>query len=188
MIEAIVAAGLAGAVTAFTMRMHDAKGSKESIEERIRSRVGDRIREYKEQGRIDEQEYILLTNGTHTVRREVEGTSILLAKILSRLDDISAKIESRELSDRDRARDRDKNKNKTKERATRARDHSRGRYSERRASVNDSIKEFNALNTDANTLDDANSSSSNDDYLNEFNEIEELKKQITEMISRLEKE
>lgn len=188
MIEAIVAAGLAGAVTAFTMRMHDATGSKESIEERIRSRVGDRIREYKEQGRIDEQEYILLTNGTHTVRREVEGTSILLAKILSRLDDISAKIESRELSDRDRARDKNKTKNKTKERATRARDHSRGRYSERRASVNDSIKEFNALNTDANTLDDANSSSSNDDYLNEFNEIEELKKQITEMISRLEKE
>ncbi len=181
MIEAIVAAGLAGAITAFTMRMHDAKGSKESIEERIRSRVEERIRKYKEEGRIDEQVYILLTNGTHTVRREVEGTNILLAKILSRLDDISAKIESREV----RAKDRDKNKdkNKDKNRATRVRDHSRGRYKERRASVNDSI-EFNALSTDANTLDYANSSSSND----EFNEIEELKKQITEMISRLEKE
>ncbi len=177
MIEAIVAAGLAGAITAFTMRMHDAKGSKESIEERIRSRVEERIRKYKEEGRIDEQVYILLTNGTHTVRREVEGTNILLAKILSRLDDISAKIESREV----RAKDRDKNKDKN--RATRVRDHSRGRYKERRASVNDSI-EFNALSTDANTLDYANSSSSND----EFNEIEELKKQITEMISRLEKE
>ncbi len=187
MIEAIVAAGLAGAVTAFAMRMHDAKDKKESIEERIRSRVGDRIREYREQGRIDEQEYILLTNGSlDTVRRpEVADTNTLLVKILSRLDDIHAKIESKGVMVKAKDKDED-NKSKDK---TIPRDKNKGRYKERRASIKDSI-EFNTLNTDAKEVNDGNSSSSSskDDYLNEFSEIEELKKQITEMISRLEKE
>jgi hypothetical protein len=66
MIEAIIAAGLAGAVTVLARGIHHNTSvnhyTESEIKDRIRRMADNRLREYKEQGKISEHEYILLLN------------------------------------------------------------------------------------------------------------------------------
>ncbi len=249
MIEAIIAAGLACAVTVFAKGIYDdadmGHNAKSKIEDRIRRMVDSRLNEYKEQGRISDHEYILLlnkrSNNDTTIRNQtvnsVFDTNIVITtdnkcsysnsshyqdlglntytlittmnKMLSRLDDIYAKLEknsslnnNEEEQERkilDLGKERNKNKVRQNKSVTKIKKghiyNIKNKEKEEEYRKEDSDKERN-INTNSkeelnylpiNTINDNNNSSSNNnDY--EFNEIEELKKQIADMISKLDKE
>ncbi len=251
MIEAIIAAGLAGAVTVLARGIHHNTSvnhyTESEIKNRIRRMVDNRLREYKEQGKISEHEYILLlnrydesminNNNQSTVSNSLSANNGIVItydqyngsysnpssnsnyyldlgsntsaytlittmnKVLSRLDDIYSKLEknpNNNSSSKERGRKilalgeynnikvhQNKSITKTKKdyRYNNSKNKKREEEEYREGDQRDEGLDPLPMNT---INDNDNSNDNNNNY--EFNEIEELKKQIVDMISKLDKE
>jgi hypothetical protein len=249
MIEAIIAAGVAGAVTVLARSIHHNTSvnhyTESEIKDRIRRMADNRLKEYKEQGKISEHEYILLLNKRYssndtiknqTVNSGLDTNTVITSdnehkcsysnfnhyqdlgsntytiittmnKILSRLDDIYSKLNENNSSLNNGELKRrlnlgkgkysnskvhqNKSVTKIKEPKYNSNDKekSEGDSIHKEGDINTNYKEerlsdYIAINTNYNTT--INDNNNNDG--NEFNDIEELKKQIADMISKLEKE
>jgi len=236
MIEAIIAAGLAGAVTVLARGIHHNTSvnhyTESEIKDRIRRIADNRLREYKEQGKISEHEYILLLNRYD--KSIIDGNQLTVSnsltvnnnsyfnpnpnynhyldlgsntpvytlittmnKMLSRLDDIYAKLEERR-SLNNNSKEHGKrmlnlagynnikvHQNKSITKKDHRYNESKKIEEEERREVDQGDKGLDPL--PMNTVNDINNTNKNNNNY-EFNEIEELKKQIVDMISKLEKE
>jgi len=221
MIEAIIAAGLAGAVTVLARGIHHNTSvnyyTESKIKERIRLMVDNRLREYKEQGKISDHEYISIINNRSKVSNNLSANNdsyynpnpnsnhhlgsdtstyilITMNKMLSRLDDIYARLEEKSLNNREEALNLaeynnlriHQNRSITKTKRGNRYNNSKNKNKEEEYRGGDQRdKEVDPLPIN-NSNNNNNNNNNNSNY--EFNEIEELKKQIFDMISKLDKE
>ncbi len=222
MIEAIIAAGLAGAVTVLARVRHNTSVNyytESKIRDRIRLMVDNRLKEYKEQGKISDHEYISIINNRSKVSNSLSANNgsyynpnpnsnhhlgsdtstyilITMNKMLSRLDDIYARLEERSLNNREKALNLaeynnlrvHQNKSITKTKRGNRYNNSKNEKEEEYRGGDQIDKEVDPspINNSNSNNNNNNNNNSNSNY--EFNEIEELKKQIFDMISKLDKE
>ncbi len=187
MIEALIATGLAGVVTvlAYTYRRGRYNYNDDaSVESRIKDRVVNVWKEYKEHGLIDEEEYIYLNSlndhyrpNRYSVNDDDNKNKDFIDSIIRRLDSIEGRFD---LLDRS-LREYMNNMNRSH-----TIDKTNSPYMKKVKRISKRPRIEYETSYHGNAEEDSSISSYDKGDKNEFDDLEEIKRRINDMIKRLD--